>query len=53
MFGETPRGAARVAAICDWIHDNVEYGVPSIPTTTAGEVLERRAACAATSRTSA
>ena len=42
MFGETPRGAARVAAVCDWIHDNVEYGVPSIPTTTAGEVLERR-----------
>jgi transglutaminase-like putative cysteine protease len=42
LFGETPRGAARLAAVCDWIHDNVEYGVPSIPTTTVAEVLERR-----------
>jgi transglutaminase-like putative cysteine protease len=42
LFGETPRGAARVAAVCDWIHQNVEYGVPSVQTTTAGEVLERR-----------
>ena len=42
LFGETPRGAARLAAVCDWIHDNVEYGVPSIPTTTVTEVLERR-----------
>ena len=42
MFGETPRGAERVAAICDWIHDNVAYGVPSVQTTTVGEVLERR-----------
>ncbi len=36
------RGAERVAAVCDWIHENVEYGVPSVQTTTAGEVLERR-----------
>jgi transglutaminase-like putative cysteine protease len=42
LFGETPRGAARVQAICDWIHANVKYGVPSIPTTTVCEVLERR-----------
>ena len=42
MFGETPRGPARVAAICDWIHDNVEYGVASVQTTTAAEVLERK-----------
>ena len=28
LFGETPRGAERVQAVCDWIHDNVEYGVP-------------------------
>jgi transglutaminase-like putative cysteine protease len=42
LFGETPRGAERLAAICDWIHDNVEYGVESVPTTTVGEVLERR-----------
>ena len=42
LFGETQRGAARLAAVCDWIHDNVDYGVPSIPTTTVAEVLERR-----------
>jgi transglutaminase-like putative cysteine protease len=42
LFGEAPRGVARLAAVCDWIHANVEYGVPSIPTTTVGEVLERR-----------
>jgi len=42
LFADTPRGAERVAAICDWIHDNVAYGVPSIPTTTVAEVLERR-----------
>jgi transglutaminase-like putative cysteine protease len=42
LFGETPRGAERVKAICDWIHANIEYGVPSIPTTTVAEVLERR-----------
>jgi transglutaminase-like putative cysteine protease len=41
LFGETPRGAERVVAVCDWIHDNVEYGVPSIVTTTVSEVLER------------
>jgi transglutaminase-like putative cysteine protease len=42
MFGATPAGPQRVQAICDWIHDNIEYGVPTIPTTTAGEVLARR-----------
>jgi transglutaminase-like putative cysteine protease len=42
LFGETPRGAARLAAICDWIHDNIEYGVESLPTTTVGEILQRR-----------
>jgi transglutaminase-like putative cysteine protease len=42
LFGETPRGAERVQAICDWIHENVAYGVPSEPATTATEVLERR-----------
>jgi transglutaminase-like putative cysteine protease len=41
LFGDTPRGAERVQAVCDWIHGEVEYGVPSIPATTAGEVLER------------
>jgi transglutaminase-like putative cysteine protease len=42
LFGETPRGAERVAAICDWIHDNVEYGVASVPSTTVSEIFERR-----------
>jgi transglutaminase-like putative cysteine protease len=42
LFGGTPAGAERLYAISDWIHDNIEYGVPSIPTTTASEVLARR-----------
>ncbi len=42
LFGGTPRGAERLAAICDWIHANVEYGVPSVPSTTVGEIFERR-----------
>jgi len=42
LFGATPPGVARVQAVCDWIHGNVTYGVPSVETTTALEVLERR-----------
>jgi transglutaminase-like putative cysteine protease len=42
LFGYTPPAGARVQAVCDWIHDNVEYGVPTLPTTTATEVLESR-----------
>jgi transglutaminase-like putative cysteine protease len=42
LFGEIPAGSQRVQAVCDWIHANVEYGVPSIPTTTATEILVRR-----------
>jgi transglutaminase-like putative cysteine protease len=42
LFGETPRGAGRLAAICDWIHDNIEYVVESLPTTTVSEILARR-----------
>jgi transglutaminase-like putative cysteine protease len=42
MFAHTPRGVQRVAAVCDWIHENVTYGVPSIQTTTVVEILERR-----------
>jgi transglutaminase-like putative cysteine protease len=42
LFGHTARGPERVAAICDWIHDNVAYGVPSVVATTVGEVLARR-----------
>ena len=38
------RLAARavVQAVCDWIHGNVEYGVPSIQTTTVAEIFARR-----------
>jgi transglutaminase-like putative cysteine protease len=42
LFGSTPQGAARVQAVVDWIHEEVAYGVPSIPTTTMLEALERR-----------
>ena len=42
LFGATPPGAERVQAVCDWIHDNVEYGIQSVPTTTTIEVFERR-----------
>jgi transglutaminase-like putative cysteine protease len=41
-FGEAPRDARLVQAVCDWIHDNVAYGVPSIQTTTVAEIFERR-----------
>ena len=39
QFGQTPPNAARVQAVCDWIHDTIEYGVPTLPTTTTSEVL--------------
>jgi transglutaminase-like putative cysteine protease len=42
LFGDAPRGAAVVQAVCDWIHGNVEYGVPSIQTTTVAEIFARR-----------
>jgi transglutaminase-like putative cysteine protease len=36
LFGDTLRGPEHVAAICDWIHGNIEYGVPSVVPTTVG-----------------
>ena len=42
LFGSTTPGAERVQAVCDWIHGNVAYGVPSVPTTATVEVFERR-----------
>jgi transglutaminase-like putative cysteine protease len=42
LFGSTPPGGTRVQAVCDWIHEHVAYGVPSVPTTTTAEVFERR-----------
>ena len=43
LFGQTEPGGARVQAICDWVHDNIEfqYGT-SNPLTTAVDVLQRR-----------
>ena len=42
-FGEVPQGLQRVQAICDWVHDNVEYrfGTGS-PTRSAWETIEQR-----------
>jgi transglutaminase-like putative cysteine protease len=43
LFGNTPRGWARVQAICDWVHDNLsfQHGA-SNPLTTAAEVFNAR-----------
>ena len=42
LFGKTDRGAERVLAVAGWIHENIEYGVPSLPTTSTVEIFERR-----------
>ena len=39
LFGSAPRGVEAVQAVCDWIHENIAYGVPTVPTTNASEVL--------------
>ena len=38
LFGGTAPGWTRVQAICDWIHVNIRYGLPSTPLTTATDV---------------
>jgi transglutaminase-like putative cysteine protease len=44
LFGGFPPGHARVQAITDWIHDNIEYRIGSTqPTTTARDVFVQRA----------
>jgi transglutaminase-like putative cysteine protease len=44
LFGGLPPGQARVEAITDWIHDNIEYRIGSSqPTTTARDVFVQRA----------
>ncbi|WP_082542198.1 MULTISPECIES: transglutaminase family protein [unclassified Rhizobacter] len=44
IFGDLPRGAVRVQAICDWLHDNVDYQLgSSTATTTACDVFRNRA----------
>ena len=42
LFGETDPGAERALAVTRWIHENVEYGVHSLPTTSTLEIFERR-----------
>ncbi len=44
LFGNLPPGFARVQAISDWIHDNIDYQIgTSDTTTTACDVFWRRA----------
>jgi transglutaminase-like putative cysteine protease len=43
QFGQVPHGLARVQAICDWVHKNIEYRFASgRPDLSASEVIERR-----------
>jgi transglutaminase-like putative cysteine protease len=43
MFGEVPDGWARVQAICDWAHQNIEYGYGnSTPSTSGYEAYQQR-----------
>ncbi len=44
QFGDTSPGWPRVQAMCDWLHQNIEYrGGSSNPDTNAREALEQRA----------
>jgi transglutaminase-like putative cysteine protease len=43
LFGHTPRGWARVQAICDWVHSRVTFSYPQArPTRTALDVFTER-----------
>jgi len=43
QFGQVPHGLPRVQAICDWVHNNIEYRFMSgRPDLSASEVIERR-----------
>jgi transglutaminase-like putative cysteine protease len=43
QFGNIPHGLARVQAICDWVHNNIEYRYLSgRADLSASEVIERR-----------
>jgi transglutaminase-like putative cysteine protease len=43
QFGQVPHGLARVQAICDWVHNHIEYRFGSgRPDLSASEVIERR-----------
>jgi transglutaminase-like putative cysteine protease len=42
-FGQLPHGLPRVQAICDWVHNNIEYRFASgRPDLSASEFIERR-----------
>jgi transglutaminase-like putative cysteine protease len=47
LFGDTPDGSARVQAICDWAHQNIEYGYGNSNSTTSGfeAFQQRRGVC--------
>jgi transglutaminase-like putative cysteine protease len=43
QFGQIPHGLPRVQAICDWVHNNIEYRFMSgRPDLSASEVIQRR-----------
>jgi transglutaminase-like putative cysteine protease len=43
QFGQVPHGLPRVQAICDWVHNHIEYRLLSgRPDLSASEVIERR-----------
>ncbi|MDX6568530.1 MAG: hypothetical protein QOH15_1108 [Gaiellales bacterium] len=42
LLGHTQPGVERVQAVCDWIHQNIAYGVASVQSTSTLEIYERR-----------
>jgi len=47
LFSDAPDGWARVQAICDWTHQNIEYGYGNSTSTTSGydAYQQRRGVC--------
>jgi transglutaminase-like putative cysteine protease len=47
MFGQIPEGWQRVQAVCNWVHQNIEFGYAyARPTKTAWDVyMERKGVC--------
>src|SRR5258708_11514433 len=47
LFGEVEGGWARVAAVCDWVHDNLEYtpGSSTASTSAIDVYLRREGVC--------
>lgn len=42
-FGQVPHGIPRIQAVCDWVHENIEYRFGSgRPDLSASEVIHRR-----------